>query len=78
MKLSNKGQLGLYEAIVIVVLVGCLGGLGYMYVHRSGNSQTYQGGSKPKVTDLDNHPSFGGCMNLKVEEYMEGQKNATK
>lgn len=73
--LNNKGQLGVYETIIIFVLLGCVAGLGYLYIHKPTESQIYQNGSKPEVVQPDIHPNFGGCVDVKVEEWKDGLTN---
>ena len=45
-------------------------------------SNIYSKDSRPKVTDYNIHPSFGGCAYIKAEEYMkktkDGSINSTK
>lgn len=72
---DSKGQTGAWEGIIILILLIVLGGLVYLLYSKKSESTVYQADSKPKVTDIAPHPSFGGCVSVKVMEYMES-KNA--
>jgi len=62
MRCNNKGQLAGYEALIILVLLGASGWMFYLYAHKPSDSQIYQSGSKPKITEFSPHPGFGGCV----------------
>lgn len=68
---NNKGQTGAVEGIIIIVCVLVIGFLIWLLFKKPSESTFYQADSKPRVTDIAPHPSFGGCVSVKVEEFME-------
>lgn len=57
--MDDKGQLGVYEALIILILVACVGGIGYLYVHKPTQEEIYQADSKPNVSNPNIHPLCG-------------------
>lgn len=72
---NNKGQTGAWEGIIILILLIVIGGLVYLVYSKKSESNIYQDGSKPKVTQYDVAPKFGGCVSIQATEYMENRKN---
>jgi hypothetical protein len=75
-KMNNKGQLGIYEALIFIVLIASVAGIGYLYIHKPTDTSIYQADSKPKITEFTVHCSPFSCCSDKVDEFMEGKKNA--
>lgn len=67
---QRKGQLAGYEALIIIVLLGAVGVMTYLYANKPSNASVYQNGSKPIVQQPMYDPHFG-CVNVKAEEYYE-------
>ena len=73
---NQKGQMAATEAVIIIILIAALGLVGWLLISKKSESTTYAADSKPKVTSLEVKPTFGGCVDLKVEEFMEGKRDA--
>ena len=66
MKLQNrKGQLQAWEAIIIIVLLGCVLGLGWLYANKKTEANIYTGHSKPEVYDMK--PAPFSCVRVDQE-----------
>lgn len=66
----NKGQMAMYEFLLILVLMGTAGWVFYLYAHKPSESQIYQSGSKPIVQQPE-YTSHFGCNNVKIDEFYE-------
>ena len=64
MRCNNRGQMAGYEALIIIVLLGAFGWMFYLYAHKPSESSIYQSGSKPVVTDINNHPLCGAIFDI--------------
>ena len=73
--MNNKGQMAMYEFLVILVLMGIAGWATYAYIHKPSMNNIYQAESKPIVQQPQYEPHFG-CDNVKVTEYFERSSNA--
>lgn len=70
--MNNKGQgLGGYEALLIVILLSYSGYITYLWANKANETKIFGKGSVSK--DAAYAPHFG-CVNVKVEEFMEGAK----
>lgn len=74
-RLSNKGQLAGYEALLIIILLGVSGYVTYLWAHKPSDSIIYSSGSNPKVSEFTPHCSPFSCCNDKVEEFMDAKNN---
>ena len=72
---QRSGQMGAIEGIIIFLLMVALGGLVYLLFKKDSSPQIYKAGSNPRVIDVAPHPSFGGCVDVKVQEYKDGLTN---
>lgn len=71
--MNNKGQLAAWEAIIIVSLLGYSVFITYKWATKQTETKVFQKGSNARLIEPQAHL---GCVNLKVEEYMEGKNNA--
>ena len=69
--------MGAIEGIIIFILMIALGGVVYLMFKKDSSPQIYKSGSNPKVIDVSPHPSFGGCVDVKVQEWKDAQSNST-
>lgn len=66
--MNNRGQLGVYEALIIIVLIACVGGIGYLYIHKPTQEEVYQKGSDPTISNITNRPLCGAIFDTMKEE----------
>lgn len=71
--MNSKGQTGIWEGIIILILilflVGTIFFAGWLLYRKPNQTDIYQNGSRPEVIQPDIHPSFGGCVDVRVEEW---------
>ena len=58
--MNNKGQMAMYEFLIILILLGVAGWATYEYVHKPSENSIYQAGSKPVISDY--HMSPFSCV----------------
>ena len=57
--MNNKGQTGIWEGLIIILLLIALGGMVYLYVKKPTVQEIYQAESKPNVSNPNIHPLCG-------------------
>lgn len=69
--MNNKGQMAAYEALIIIVLLGAVAFLGWLWASKKTENTVYQAESKPTVSDTHRtdwpfsiHIGEGGCARL--------------
>lgn len=72
---QRKGQLAAYEALIIIILMATVGGLGWLYANKPSDATIYQKDSKPQVHDFQPKPTWFGCVDQRIEEKYYGTSN---
>ena len=73
MRCNNKGQTGVGEVVIILVLVVVIGGLTYLLYTKKSDTQVFKAGSQSISPAPVIH--FGGCAIIK--EYLYANSNKT-
>lgn len=69
--MGNRGQLAGWEAIIIFILLAYSGYATYLWASKANETKIFGKGSTSKDATYAPHL---GCVNVKVEEFMEGAK----
>lgn len=69
--MNNRGQLAGYEALIIIILLGYSGYMTFLWANKANETKIFRKGSASKDATYAPHL---GCVNVKVDEYMEGAK----
>lgn len=72
---NRKGQMAGYEALLILILLGSLGYVTYLWAHKPSEANVYATGSRPVIYEVK--PSFGGCASFGVERMRDAIRNQT-
>lgn len=71
-RLDKGGQMAASEFLVIIILILVCVAEGWYIAKHKVDSNIYQAGSNPKVTEFSPHPSFGGCVRESLVESWGG------
>lgn len=66
-RLNSKGQTGVWEGIIILILIILLGGSVYLLLSRKTDTQIFKAGSQSISPPITAH--FGGCAVVKEYVY---------
>ena len=54
--MNCRGQMAVWEGIIILVLMGACGYMFYLYAHKPSENQIFQNGSKPQIREIRTAP----------------------
>jgi hypothetical protein len=70
--MGNRGQMAMYEFLVIAVLIGIAGWATYSYIHKPTQNSIYQADSKPVIYEVS--PTWFGCASLGAMKARENER----